>query len=272
MFKTPPLHLLLACISDPSSAIGARMRSCYHLKQVYNLAETSDDDKVKILETLCREVSVDEHGQLMRHEIAYVLGQLRDERAVPSLMQVVEDKSANCIVRHEAAEAIGAIGCADAVPALKREALDGSNPLELRETIDIAVNFIDWRVNGDGDERYVPMACACMTSPYDSTDPAPPHPDHEKLTYKELGDIIRDEGRPLFERYRCMFSLRNRGGEHAAVQLGEALVLDKASALFRHEVCVSSTAAFTCCLFIFAATYAVPPLCNIFALFIGIRF
>ena len=31
------------------------------------------------------------------------------------------------------------------------------------------------------------MACACMLSPYDSSDPAPPHPDHEGLEHGEIG-------------------------------------------------------------------------------------
>ena len=75
-----------------------------------------------------------------------------------------------------------------------------------------------------------------MLSAYDSRDPAPPHPAHEPLSHEQVGDILRDSSRPLFERYRAMFSLRNKGGAKAARELGRSLVEDESSALFRHEV------------------------------------
>ncbi|GMH50671.1 hypothetical protein TrRE_jg9361, partial [Triparma retinervis] len=85
-------------------------------------------------------------------------------------------------------------------------------------------------------ESNMPIACACMTKKYDSTDPAPPHPSHSGMTHEELGEVIRDEKRDLWERYRAMFSIRNLGGGPAALELGKALVSDRSSALFRHEV------------------------------------
>jgi len=102
-----------------------------------------------------------------------------------------------------------------------------SSQVEVRETVDIAVNFIKWRMEDAADETNMPMACACMTKKYDSTDPAPPHPAHEGMGYEELGGIVRDEGRELWERYRAMFSLRNLGGREAAKVLGKALVEDR---------------------------------------------
>ena len=40
----------------------------------------------------------------------------------------------------------------------------------------------------------------------------------------------------IFDRYRAMFSLRDRGGEKAVLQLCRALTSDDSSALLRHEV------------------------------------
>lgn len=97
-----------------------------------------------------------------------------------------------------------------------------------------------WRIkkkfsNNDHDEEE-PMACACMLSPYSSVDPAPPHPKHVHLSTEEIGSILLDTSLPLFERYRAMFSLRNRGGSDAVITLGKALIQDESSALFRHEI------------------------------------
>ena len=75
-----------------------------------------------------------------------------------------------------------------------------------------------------------------MLSPYSSVDPAPPHPKHEPLRTEEIGTILLDENAPLFERFRAMFSLRNRGGKDCVKELGNALVNDTSSALLRHEV------------------------------------
>jgi deoxyhypusine monooxygenase len=57
---------------------------------------------------------------LLRHEICYVLGQLRKSKAIPVLVNLLE-ADRDVMVRHEAAEALGAI----ADPAvLDKEQLD----------------------------------------------------------------------------------------------------------------------------------------------------
>ena len=56
---------------------------------------------------------------LLRHEVAYVLGQMQNEVAIPTLIQVLIDESEHVMVRHEAAEALGAIGNYDVRPILE---------------------------------------------------------------------------------------------------------------------------------------------------------
>ncbi len=51
---------------------------------------------------------------LVRHEIAYVMGQIMSQHAVPYLKKALEDKKEHGMVRHEAAEALGAIGTQEA--------------------------------------------------------------------------------------------------------------------------------------------------------------
>ena len=47
---------------------------------------------------------------LLRHELAYVLGQMQNPVALPTLVERLADAEEHIMVRHEAAEAMGAIG------------------------------------------------------------------------------------------------------------------------------------------------------------------
>lgn len=44
---------------------------------------------------------------LFKHELAYCLGQMQNEKALSVLVEVLEDDNQESIVRHEAGEAIG---------------------------------------------------------------------------------------------------------------------------------------------------------------------
>lgn len=51
-----------------------------------------------------------DESALLRHEVAFVLGQTENKEAVEVLVRVLSDESEDVIVRHEAAEALGNIG------------------------------------------------------------------------------------------------------------------------------------------------------------------
>ena len=143
------------------------------------------------------------------------------------------------MVRHEAAEALAAIGASDSRKVLEQVMEQTqSNLPEVYETCLLANNLMDWQARGGHDNpgEEAPVACACMLNPYSSVDPAPPHPAHASKTDVELGDILCDANLSIFDRYRAMFSLRNRGGEDAVLQLCRGLSSDDSSALLRHEV------------------------------------
>lgn len=78
---------------------------------------------------------------LLRHEIAYVLGQMGDAHAVPHLVRVLEHDP-HVMVRHEAAEAMGAIGDPVALPVLQRFLRD-PNP-EVAESCEVALDLLAW--------------------------------------------------------------------------------------------------------------------------------
>ena len=75
---------------------------------------------------------------------------------------------------------------------------------------------------------------APISGKYSSVDPAPPLPDAEEHSTRVLETILLDAQLPLFERYRAMFSLRDRGGRDAVLSLAKGF--RDSSALFRHEI------------------------------------
>ena len=147
------------------------------------------------------------------------------------------------MVRHECAEALGAIGHESSIPTLKK-CKEGDDSVEVGQTCALALDYIQWKLNGGvdndnnntEDDDDAPAVCACMLSPYNSHDPAPPHPSHASLSTEQIGTILSDNNAPLFQRFRAMFSLRNRGTEEAVHALGQSLIHDTSSPLLRHEV------------------------------------
>lgn len=76
---------------------------------------------------------------LLKHELAYCLGQMRDAAAVEVLIELLNDSNQEPIVRHEAGEALAAIGLPAAILALKEnlhsaipEVSFGKNSLQLK--------------------------------------------------------------------------------------------------------------------------------------------
>jgi len=61
------------------------------------------------VEVLCQVLREDRDSALLRHEVAYVLGQIRDPNSVASLSERLNDIEEHEMVRHEAAEALGCI-------------------------------------------------------------------------------------------------------------------------------------------------------------------
>lgn len=229
----PPLSDLILCIKDPLKPIGQRTRGSYFLRQYFEEDDNNIEIRSKVVETLAEALKDQRHGPLMRHEFAYIMGQLRDIQGCDVLESVLIDTNDDVMVRHECAEALGAIGAERSLPSLQTGSQDSA--VEVSETCEIALDRLKWIEQGS-DAATEPMTCACMASPFSSVDPAPPHPTHVELSTAELGSRLLDTDQPLFERYRCMFSLRNRGGEECVIALGNALVKDDSSALLRHEV------------------------------------
>ncbi|XP_053658243.1 deoxyhypusine hydroxylase [Anopheles marshallii] len=165
----------------------------------------------------------DDESALLKHELAYCLGQMQDVRAIPMLTKVLADVQQEPMVRHEAAEALGAIGDSSVEATLISFSKDPV--VEVAETCEIALERVRWL------KQTQEQALKDDPNPYASVDPTPPA---ASKSVEELRRILMDESDTLFNRYRAMFALRNLRTEEATLAL--ATGLKGKSALFRHEV------------------------------------
>jgi deoxyhypusine monooxygenase len=79
---------------------------------------------------------------LLKHEIAYVMGQMQDPAAVPHLIHRLEDQDEDLMVRHEAAEALGAIGDRVALATLEKF-VDDPEPV-VAESCEVAMDLLEY--------------------------------------------------------------------------------------------------------------------------------
>ncbi|KKY16612.1 putative deoxyhypusine hydroxylase [Phaeomoniella chlamydospora] len=193
---------------------------------------------------------------LLKHELAYCLGQTKHDAAIPYLRSVLEDREEDAMCRHEAAEALGALGDVGSVELLAFMRDDESEPTVVRETCDIALDRIQWENSKErrAEKLKARYETHCLPeiakgtmkltlfSDFASIDPAPPMPlESAPQSIESLRSTLLDASLPLFKRYRAMFALRDLASPPdlptaiPAVQALSAGFTDS-SALFRHEI------------------------------------
>ncbi|KAB0391894.1 hypothetical protein E2I00_002111, partial [Balaenoptera physalus] len=145
---------------DPQKPLQARFRALFTLRGLGGPAAIS---------WISRAFSDD--SALLKHELAYCLGQMQDSRAIPVLVAVLR-------------EALGAIGNPEVLEILKQYSTD--------PVIELAVRRLEWLQQHSGE----PVA----QGPYRSVDPAP---SAEERDVARLRGALLDEARPLFDRYRA---------------------------------------------------------------------
>ncbi|KAG6890828.1 hypothetical protein C0995_003261 [Termitomyces sp. Mi166 len=178
---------------------------------------------------------------LLKHELAYCLGQMKLESALPALENTLRDTTEDPMVRHEAAEAMGAISASSSVPILKEFASDPER--SVRETCEIAIAKIEWD-NSDEGKKHRNSLDNDVPQRYTSIDPAPAtsglfsgKQKPEDVSSSSIADLqskLLDTKLSLFERYRAMFALRNIGTPDAIDALASGFT--DSSALFKHEI------------------------------------
>ncbi|CAE6470952.1 unnamed protein product [Rhizoctonia solani] len=182
-----------------------------------------------------------DESALLKHELAYVLGQMGDPHAIPTLSNVLSNENEDPM----AAEALGALSAESAIPLLEKYLTCPERAV--RETCEIALDKIKWDATSEGRaaKQLAKENKEQGTAQFTSVDPAPAAT-HSKLvasrdvgslgpnTINELRNLLLDTSKPLFERYRAMFALRDIGTAEAVDAL--AAGLSDSSALFKHEI------------------------------------
>ena len=212
--SAPPFESLKACLLDLSQPIAKRTHAAFYLRTNGSL------DAMKVIGDALLNRS---DSSLMRHELAYILGQMQLKEAYPYLSEVLDEETEDVLVRHESAEALGAIGDSSFLDILDK--YRSHHEPDIAETCQIAVDLITWKIEKSQSE-------AVSKGIYYSVDPAPPEPGVQSLEILELN--LLDTSKSLFDRYRAMFSLRNLNSDEAALVLVKGF--SDESALFRHEV------------------------------------
>jgi deoxyhypusine monooxygenase len=272
--QLPAIEQLETCLigtssASPSSPAAKYMRAVYYLRTLgtehavrilcqaivmkshsplirheigYVLGQMQEESACATLEAV---LSDSTDNVMVRHECAEALGAIGHQGSLPLLERMALKRSSEKDSNQDDTkqnDGLIDVPTKEDNPNLSSTATQLPNVAtkeiiveELRETCEIARDFCRWKSKGAQGER-PQVACACMLSPYNSYDPAPPSPETDNLSTAELGNVLLSCTVPLFERYRAMFALRNRGGEECVIQLGRALVEDTSSALLRHEV------------------------------------
>ena len=231
---------LRAALTSESTPLAIRFRALFSLK--YHAAE-DPPTKYTLPAIQAIAAAFSSPSALLKHELAYCLGQSGNMSSVPYLQELVKDRQEDPMCRHEAAEALGAIGDAGSLDLLKKYWEDESEETVVRETCEIAIGRIEWANSEKGRGEKI------RKSDFSSVDPAPPEPLPDEVHITKGENVSIDELRKrlmtielgLFERYRAMFALRDLASPPdlpTAVPAVEALAEGFAddSALFRHEI------------------------------------
>jgi deoxyhypusine monooxygenase len=223
--EDPTILALRKTLTSESSPLALRFRALFSLKHLACQASLPAIHAIA--------AAFSSPSALLKHELAYCLGQTKNLAAVPYLRTVLEDVEEDAMCRHEAAEALGAIGDTGSLDVLREFRDRAGEQVVVKETCEIAVARIEWENSEEG------KAEKLKQSDFASIDPAPPMEQAESI--ESLEKSLLDTKLPLFLRYRAMFGLRDLASPPdlpTAVPAVLALAkgLEDPSALFRHEV------------------------------------
>jgi deoxyhypusine monooxygenase len=141
MDNTKEIANLRTVLSSESAPLAQRFRALFSLKH-YAALQPPTEDSLPAIEAIAAAFA--SPSALLKHELAYCLGQSRNLASVQYLRQVLEDKHEDPMCRHEAAEALGALSDTSSLGLLKELRDDMQEPEVVRETCDIAVDRIEW--------------------------------------------------------------------------------------------------------------------------------
>ena len=122
---------LRSTLCNESTRMFLRMRALFSLRNI------GGKDAVDALAA-----AFESDSALLKHEIAYVMGQMQDSAAVPHLIDRLADENEDVMVRHEAAEALGAIGDRTALATLEEFVDDDA--VVVAESCEVALDLLEY--------------------------------------------------------------------------------------------------------------------------------
>jgi len=229
----PAILTLRQTLCSESAPLAKRFRALFSLKHLAS-QQPATSQTIPAIEAIAGAFT--SPSALLKHELAYCLGQSGKNEAIPYLRAVIEDRHEDAMCRHEAAEALGALGDQTSLDLLRQRRDDQDEEEVVRETCEIAVERIEWE---HSDAR---RSEQLKKSDFASIDPAPPIA--HTITNPNICELTRtllNTSLPLFKRYRAMFALRDLASPPdlpTAVPAIKALAqgFKDPSALFRHEI------------------------------------
>lgn len=198
------LQKAVESVNSPTTSMSFKMRNLFFLRSL----ETPEA-------SLCIQKCLSGTSVLLDHEVAYILGQMKQPNSVDFLVGMIENTSLNAIVRHEAVEALGNFEDASLIPLLEKYSNDES--VIVRESVYLAIKKL---LNYTNHEN--------MKSRYGSRDPAFPF----EGRFEEAVKMFRNGN--LEEKYRALFYFRDLNTKEAVEVLAEGF--RDPSELLRHEV------------------------------------
>jgi deoxyhypusine monooxygenase len=128
---------------SPSLGLTHSYRALFSLK---HLATQSPPTHLALPAIHAMAAGFSSNSALLKHEVAYCLGQTKNPAAAPYLRDVLQDKGEDPMCRHEAAEALGALGITENIDFLRQFRDDMTEEQVVRETCEIAVARLEWQI------------------------------------------------------------------------------------------------------------------------------
>ena len=127
--------------------LALRFRALFSLKHIAS-AQPASEDTLPAIRAIAAAFSTS--SSLLKHELAYCLGQSSNRACSPYLRDRLEDADEVVICRHEAAEALAALEDYDSLELLKTIRDTKEESSVLRETCELAVARLEWLQSADG--------------------------------------------------------------------------------------------------------------------------
>ena len=136
----PTILSLRKSLCAEDSPLPVRFRALFSLKHL--ATNSADQDALAAIDAIAAAFS--SPSALLKHELAYCLGQTGNKASTPYLRQVLEDLEEDTMCRHEAAEALGALGDAENLDILKQYRDREGEHVAVKETCEIAIDRLEW--------------------------------------------------------------------------------------------------------------------------------